>query len=174
MKLLLTITEQDILPDKPPVDAAIFSERQAVRAVLLDDSGQVYFLHVTKHGYHKLPGGGINDGEDRIQALKRELLEEVGCRAEIIAELGTVVEYRSYEAKGLKQTSYCYLARQTGVQVASALEQDELEQGMVAVKTTTIDDAISLLLNDAPDNLEGRFIQKRDVTFLKEAKEYYG
>ncbi len=171
MKNLLLIKEQDILPDSPAIDTSAFRKRGAARAVLLDDRGQVYLLNVSKHGYHKLPGGGIDDGEDIKQALERELMEEVGCKAEIIAELGTVIEYRNYDDGGLEQTSYCYLAKQVGEQVASALEEGELAEGMFEVKAKSIDDAIALLSQDKPDNLEGKFIQKRDIAFLQAAKE---
>ncbi len=171
MKNLLTIKEQDIVPSSPVVDTSAFRKRGASRAVLLDGNGQVYLLNVSKHGYHKLPGGGIDEGEDIKQAMERELMEEVGCKAEIIAELGTVVEYRNYDDGGLEQTSYCYLAKQVGEQVASALEKGELAEGMFEVKATGIDDAIALLSQDKPDNLEGQFIQKRDLAFLQAAKE---
>jgi 8-oxo-dGTP diphosphatase len=171
MKNLLTIKEQDIVPDSPVVDTSNFRKRGAARAVLLDDKGQVYLLNVSKHGYHKLPGGGIDDGEDIKQAMERELMEEVGCKAEILAELGTVIEYRNYDDGGLEQISYCYLAKQVGKQVASALEEGELAEGMFEVKARSIDDAIALLTQDKPDNLEGRFIQKRDLAFLQAAKE---
>lgn len=171
MRNILTIKEQDIVPDSPVVDTSTFRKRGAARAVLLDDSGLVYLLNVSKHGYHKLPGGGIDEGEDIQQALGRELMEEVGCKAEIVAELGTVIEYRNYDDGGLEQTSYCYLAKQAGEQVASALEEGELAEGMVEVKAESIDDAIALLSQDKPDNPEGQFIQKRDLAFLQAAKE---
>lgn len=171
MTNLLTIKEQDILPDSPAVDTSSFRKRGAARAVLLDDNGQVYLLNVSKHGYHKLPGGGIDEGEDIKQALERELMEEVGCKAEIQTELGTIIEYRNYDDGGLEQTSYCYLAKQVGEQVASALEEGELAEGMFEVKARNIDDAIALLSQDKPDNLEGKFIQKRDLAFLQAAKE---
>jgi 8-oxo-dGTP diphosphatase len=170
MTNLLTIKEQDIVPDSPVVDTSTFRKRGAARAVLLNDEGQVYLLNVSKHGYHKLPGGGIDQGEDIKQAMERELMEEVGCKAEIVTELGTVIEYRNYDDGGLEQTSYCYLAKQVGEQVASALEEGELAEGMVEVKASSIDDAIALLSQDKPDNLEGRFIQKRDLAFLRVAR----
>jgi len=171
MKNILTIKEQDIESDSPVVDTTDFRKRGAARAVLLDDNNQVYLLNVSLHGYHKLPGGGIDEGEEIIQALERELMEEVGCKAEIVAELGTIIEYRNYDDGGLEQTSYCYLAKQIGEQVASSLEEGELAKGMIEVKAKDIDDAIALLNSDKPDNLEGKFIQKRDLAFLKEAKE---
>ena len=171
MKNILVIKEQDFIPESPVVDTSMFKKRGAARAVLLDSNNQVYLINVSLHGYHKLPGGGIDEGESVIQALERELLEEVGCKAEIVAELGTVIEYRNYEDNGLEQTSYCYLAKQTGDQVASALEDGELAEGMFEVKAKDIDDAIALLTSDKPDNLEGKFIQKRDLAFLVAAKE---
>ncbi len=171
MNLLLTINEHDFNPDAPTVDTSSFRKREAARAVLIDKDKQVYLLNVSKHGYHKLPGGGIDDGEEVKQALKRELMEEVGCEAEIVTELGIIIEHRNYEDGGLKQTSYCYLAKQTGNQVESALEEGELEEGMVEVKAKNIDEAIALLTSDKPENLEGQFIQKRDLAFLNAARE---
>ncbi|MEO8862807.1 MAG: NUDIX domain-containing protein [Candidatus Saccharimonadales bacterium] len=79
MKSLLTIREQDIVAGSADVDTSSFRERRAARAVLLDDNAQVHMLNVSKHGYHKLPGGGIEAGEDILSALERELMEEVGC-----------------------------------------------------------------------------------------------
>lgn len=171
MKHLLTITQQDILPDAPKVDTSTFRERAAARAVLLDPDGQVYLLNVSVHGYHKLPGGGIDEGEDIQTAMRRELLEEVGCEAEIIGEIGIIVEFRDHDK--LKQTSYCYLARQAGEQRESALEEGELEEGMYEVKAKDIDDAINLLEKDAPDNTEGEFIRRRDLCFLEAAKSVH-
>ena len=39
-------------------------DRHAVRVVLLDDIGQVAVIYVNKHGYYKIPGGGVETGED--------------------------------------------------------------------------------------------------------------
>jgi len=168
MNLLLSINEQDFNSELLLGDISSYRTRRASRAVLVDDSGQVYLMNVSLHGYHKLPGGGIDDGEEIEQALMRELMEEVGCKAEIVSELGEVVEYRDFEQ--LKQISYCFLAKQVGEQQDSTLEADELAEGMVALKASNIDVAIELLKSDKPDNLEGMFIQKRDLAFLEVAK----
>lgn len=171
MKTLLTINQQGIIPDSSKQDSLSFRKREAARAVLLDSNDQVYLLNVSNHDYHKLPGGGIDEGESIEKALMRELMEEVGCKAEIIKELGIVIEYRDFENGGLIQTSYCFLARQVGEQTESSLEEGELDEGMYEVKAKNIEEAINLLQNDKPDNLEGKFIQKRDIAFLKAAIE---
>ncbi|MBP9739035.1 NUDIX domain-containing protein [Candidatus Saccharibacteria bacterium] len=168
MQTLATITQQDIDPASPFSDTSGFRIREASRAILFDAQDKVYLLNVSLHGYHKLPGGGIKDGEEIKAALQRELLEEVGCRAEIITELGAVVEFRDFE--NLKQTSYCFIARQKGEQQESALEADELEEGMIEVKADSIDAAIELVQKDQPDSIEGKFIQRRDLAFLSATK----
>jgi len=170
MKTILTIKQQDVKPESPEVDISQFRERHAARAVLLAPNGAVWLMNVTKHSYHKLPGGGIDEGEDTVVAMHRELLEEVGCEAEVVGELGSVIEYRDYDDGGLKQTSYCYLARQIGVQQAPKLEEGEVAEGLQDVTASSLDEAIKLLERDEPDNLEGKFIQRRDLAFLQAAK----
>lgn len=169
MQHLLTITEPDVVPGAEPADSTNFKKRDAARAVLLDKDDGVFLLKVGKHNYHKLPGGGVDEGEDMKAALARELLEEVGCKAEIIDEVGEIIEYR--DQFELIQTSHCYLARQIDEQVDASLEEGEIEEGLHEVKASSIDEAISLLENDEPDNYEGRFIKIRDTALLKKAKE---
>jgi 8-oxo-dGTP pyrophosphatase MutT (NUDIX family) len=54
--------------------------RQKVRAVVIDDAGKV--LLVRPHGYADhdwaLVGGGVEQGENPVQAMQRELAEELG------------------------------------------------------------------------------------------------
>lgn len=172
MKNLLTIMEQGIETKKSSVVTDSVIDRRAARAVLLDENGQVYLLYVGKYDFYKLPGGGVDEGEEIIEALERELLEEVGCRAKIIDELGTVIEYRTQKNGLFRHTSFCYLAEQMGEQVESSLEKEELEDGMVQVKAKDIDEAIQKISKSIPKNIEGAHIQKRDLAFLRSAKKY--
>ncbi len=54
--------------------------RQAVRAVVLDETDQVLLVHFTG-GFWACPGGGIEAGESHAEALCRELAEEIGLDA---------------------------------------------------------------------------------------------
>jgi len=170
MKTLLSIYQHDIVHTDKLINPEKFSTREAARAVLLDSNNQVYLLNVGLYEYHKLPGGGIDPGETILETLKRELLEEVGCESEVICELGKIIEYRDFEK--LTQTSYCFLARQIGSQKQSDLEESEIAEGMIEVKAKNVNGAIRILSKDKPTNIEGKFIQKRDLEFLQAAKKY--
>ena len=51
--------------------------REAVRAIVLRN-GKIAILYVSKENYHKLPGGGIEQGENLQEALEREIMEGEG------------------------------------------------------------------------------------------------
>jgi 8-oxo-dGTP pyrophosphatase MutT (NUDIX family) len=168
MKQLGEIRQSNVYPELADTDPSDFEHREAARAIVVDASGQVALLWVGKHGYHKLPGGGVEDGEDIAQALEREILEEIGCHAEVADELGQIVEYR--DKWGQKQTSYCYVAKQVGEKGEPDFTKEELDDGFEIVWAANLDDAINLLENDKPDNYVGMFIRTRDLQFLRAAK----
>ncbi|TXG76136.1 NUDIX domain-containing protein [Patescibacteria group bacterium] len=165
MKNVLTIHEQDIVPDAPDIDTAGFRKREATRAVVLDNDGKIALLRVGLYDYHKLPGGGIDEGEDIPTAIERELLEEIGCKAEVTGEVGKIVEYRNQFE--LVQTSYCFKAAQVGEKGKPDFTEKELREQFSIVWADDIDGAISLLEQDEPTNYEGKFIKIRDLALLK-------
>jgi 8-oxo-dGTP diphosphatase len=159
MKLLKEIYDKPILKNKKA------DKRSAVRAVLFDQRGLVPILFVSKLSYHKIPGGGIEENENKKTALAREILEETGSTAKIDREIGKIVEYRS--RWNLLQTSYCYLGKVMEKGELSFTEEEQKE-GFELV-WVTLTRALSLLKNDKPSDYEGKFIIERDLRFLQEA-----
>ncbi len=158
---------KEIRDKGPEADRLCTETREAARAVAFDEDGRMPVLFVGKHGYHKLPGGGIETGEDVMQALAREMKEETGCGIEVTGEIGTIVEYRT--EWHIKQTSYCYLAKITS-KGETAFDDGEKEDDFKLV-WMTLDEAIETLEKDQPDNYyDGGFIRERDLAFLKKAK----
>lgn len=56
--------------------------RVSVKALITNDEGKILVVNERGLGWD-LPGGGLDWGESAGGALKRELLEELGCTAEI-------------------------------------------------------------------------------------------
>ena len=158
---------KEIRDKGPEVDVFCTETREAARAVAFDEDGFVPLLFVGKHGYHKLPGGGIEIGEDVLQALVREMKEETGCDIEVIGEVGSIVEYRT--EWHIKQTSYCYLGK-IASKGETAFDEGEKKDDFKLV-WMALDEAIETLEKDHPDSYyNGSFIRERDLIFLKEAK----
>ena len=99
MEVLLEINSKDYKGEE------INKIRRATRAVLIDENDKIALLNVSKLGIYKLPGGGIDEGEEIEESLKRECYEETGCEIKDIKEIGVVVENRN----SLKQINYCFI-----------------------------------------------------------------
>jgi len=57
--------------------------RVSVKALIQDEAGHILLLQTTQDGW-ELPGGGMDYGEEPIQALRREIQEELGVEAKSI------------------------------------------------------------------------------------------
>lgn len=175
MNLLREIYDTNIFPDTQNHDPATFTEKATSRIVLLNNLGHIALLRVGKYNYHKLPGGGIENNESPEQALHRELLEEMGCRARIIAEVGVIIEYKNEQRR--RQTSYCYLGEQEGEVISRHLTESELAHDYTEVWLHDIDAAITQVAADQPIGYSRKFIQARELEFLRAAKtiipDYY-
>ena len=51
--------------------------RNSARSVILQ-GGKISMIHSLQYDYYKFPGGGIEDGEDPVEAMIRETREEAG------------------------------------------------------------------------------------------------
>jgi len=150
------------------VEQELTKQRQAARAVVFDENKNIALLHATKNFYYKLPGGGIEKGEDIKTALERECKEEIGCDTEVLAELGSVVEYR--KKYSLRQVSYCFIAKIVGEKRAAALTQDEIDEGFETV-WLPLGDALKKVKESSPVIYEGPYMVTRDTALLEAAIE---
>ncbi len=144
--------------------------REAARAIIVDETGKIALLHVSKKNYYKLPGGGLDDKEDILTALRRECQEEIGCDIEVVGEIGSIIEYRKFSR--LKQISYCYFAKIKGEKGTPHFEKSELEDGFKEIWLSYDEATYSLAGSKATDFEGSTYIVPRDILFLQEAKKY--
>lgn len=170
----LLLLDQHELGIKSGTDSDCTKVRQAARCVLFNDENEVALIYFARDNFYKLPGGGIDEGEALIDALRREVREETGYEIENIEELGIVEENRYYE--GLHQRSFCYMARATeegqidptAEEVAAGVElrwADSLQTAidLVADAEAEVDE------DGEPIGLE--MMKLRDITILKAAED---
>lgn len=166
MKHLITLNPQS----SSEKEIKEYTNREASRAIVTDENNNVALLYVSKVNYYKHPGGGIDDGEDEIEALKRECLEEIGCQIDVVGEVGMIIEHRKMSQ--INQISYCYFAKVKGGKGSPQFTKEEIENGF-KVLWVSYQEALKLVENNRAKNLEGSsYIVPRDAVLLKEASKF--
>lgn len=124
MRLLFEMDQKDYEKGLP-----VFS-RPSVRAVIIRN-GKIGMVHSLKYHYYKFPGGGIEAGETRSEALVRETLEESGLRVlpDSIREYGYVHRIQKGENGNIfiQDNFYCFCAAGPGM-AAQQLDDYEAQE----------------------------------------------
>ena len=90
-------------------------DRLIVRAVVADREGNFYFVRVKRDDEFgkciliETSGGGVEEGEELSEALKRELKEELGAEVEILCRIGIVSDF--YNLIHRHNRNHYYLCR---------------------------------------------------------------
>nr|WP_321224904.1 NUDIX hydrolase [uncultured Psychroserpens sp.] len=119
--------------------------RLATRSIAI--SGQsILLMYTDRYEDYSLPGGGLDLGEDKIEGMMRELIEETGAKSiKNIKPFGIYEEYRPWykpEFDIQHMISYCYTCDVDRELGDSQLELYEINNGMKAV-WINIHDAIN-------------------------------
>lgn len=69
--------------------------RDAARAIIFNDDKEVLFIYSSYYNDVSMPGGGVDEGEDLIEALYRECLEEAGAVLDSHKEYYKITEKRA-------------------------------------------------------------------------------
>ena len=83
--------------------------RYGARGIVINNEGNIAVFNKQVKNEYKLPGGGIDAGEDPKEAFKREVLEETGCIIEVVDDLGTIEEHKTLD--NFKQISYVFVGK---------------------------------------------------------------
>ncbi|KAE9370187.1 hypothetical protein N431DRAFT_484473 [Stipitochalara longipes BDJ] len=140
-----------------------YTKRQSVRTIAMNTAGEIAILYAKKEDYYKLPGGGIEAGENHQAAGTREAMEEIGCRVKMSKRcLAITEEWRIH----LHQTSYCYVAHVLEDTGATALTEEEIEDGLEH-RWVHVDAAIKLMKEAKSTSIFGLSVQERDLFFVE-------
>ena len=141
--------------------------RRTARAVLLDDAGCMAVMYIGAKGYHKLPGGGLEEGEDLASGLARELREETGCTAQVLHHIQTVEEYRA--KGGFLQISQGYVAKVVGPKGVPQFDEGEVRDEFVLLWLDPNDVLERLEAESATHDYSHYFVNARERAILKAA-----
>lgn len=127
---IVYITDKDfgIKPIKHDRDPVV---RLGARGIVVNENREIALLYKAKKKEYKLPGGGVDDGEDSTAAFQRECREELGCTIDIQQKLGVAVEYKSQE--NFKQLSFVYSAQKVADLGNNSLTEKEKDEGATVV-----------------------------------------
>jgi 8-oxo-dGTP diphosphatase len=142
-----------------------YTSRQAIRVIAFNSAGSVAIIYAERDNYYKLPGGGIDPGEDHDVAARREMQEETGGLIKLQDRgcIATVEEFRN----DLHQISYCYVADLIDGSGEANLTEDEIADKLKPM-WLPVNEAKRLMAAAEPTSTLGKYIKERDIYLLNE------
>lgn len=106
--------------------------RNSARSIIIKGK-RVAMVHSLKYDYYKFPGGGIESGEDPVNAMIRETREEAGLVVlpDTVREYGYVHRINRSdmdETERFIQNNYYYLCKASDALVPQKLDDYEAEE----------------------------------------------
>lgn len=151
-------------------------DREIVRAIVYDKMENFYFVRAVrdddfgKATLIETAGGGVEQGEDLITAIKRELKEELGVQVDVVCKIGVVSDYYNLIHRHNINNYFLCQINNFG---EKNLTTDEIENFHLSTLKLTYDEAVSEYENRANTKL-GRLVANRELPILKRAKEIIG
>lgn len=139
--------------------------RLTARAIVKNQDGLYAVMYADKFKLHSLPGGGVEEGEDVLTALRREVYEETGCICDEVRELGIVAENRA--SLDYTQVNYYYVVATAHAPGENHLTEAE-QLSRTVVQWHPFDEMVRLIQEQEFDRVQGKYLKARDVAALKE------
>lgn len=148
-------------------------DRNIARAIVYDQNGQFYFVRARrdddfgKATLIETAGGGVEEGEDLLAAIKRELKEELGANVEVICRIGVVSDY--YNLIHRHNINNYFLCRVDSFG-AKNLTEDEKNYFHLSTLKLSYEEAVKEY-ESGRDTRLGRLLANRELPILHRAKE---
>ncbi len=147
-------------PQAPPANSLVPS----ANAIVLDDVGQLLFIHRTDNDNWAIPGGAMDLGESLPQTAVREVKEETGIDCEITGLVGIYTDPRHvllYTSDGevRQEFSVVFTARAVGGEPTTSSESR-------AVVWVDRDEVLGLPMHRSMRMRVEHFLQGRSAPYL--------
>ncbi|SDH24016.1 NUDIX domain-containing protein [Vibrio xiamenensis] len=156
------------------LDDKTVRKRLAARAIVLDGEN-ILLLYTERYHDYTIPGGGVDDGEDIIAGLVRELEEETGAQnIRNIKPFGLFEEFRPWhkdDADVLHIISHCYTCQVDRDLGQTRYEEYEKSNGMKPVWMNIFDAIAHNEQTMAKSDKKGLSIERETHLLQLAAKE---
>lgn len=148
-------------------------DRNIARAIVYDQNGHFYFVRAKrdddfgKATLIETAGGGVEEGEDLLAAIKRELKEELGANVEVICRIGVVSDY--YNLIHRHNINNYFLCRVDSFGDKN-LTEDEKNYFHLSTLKLSYEEAVKEY-ESGRDTRLGRLLANRELPILHRAKE---
>lgn len=148
-------------------------DRNIARAIVYDESGEFYFVRAErdddfgKATLIETAGGGVEEGEDLVAAIKRELKEELGIMVEIICKIGVVSDYYNLIHRHNINNYFLCKVESFG---EKELTEDEINSFHLSTLKLSYEEAVKEYKYRANTRL-GKLVANRELPVLHRARE---
>ena len=148
-------------------------DRNIVRAIVYDENRMFYFVRAVrddefgKSTLIETSGGGVENGEDLITAIQRELKEELGVSVDVVCKIGIVSDYYNLIHRHNINNYFLCKIKSFG---QKNLTQDEIEKFHLSTLKMSYEEAVIEYENRKNSKL-GTLIANRELPVLHRAKE---
>lgn len=149
--------------------------RPSARGIIFDDCGRIALVYSQIEKYYKFPGGGIREGEDKKEALIREVREETGLIVipDSVEEFGSVLRRQKSIIEPhtiFEQENFYYTCRVESRIAEQNLDDYEEKAGFV-LQFVYLDEAIRVNARYSTEDYFDEIMIRRDTKLLQLIKE---
>ena len=148
-------------------------DRNIVRAIVYDENRMFYFVRAVRDDEFgkatliETSGGGVENGEDLITAIQRELKEELGVSVDVVCKIGIVSDYYNLIHRHNINNYFLCKIKSFG---QKNLTQDEIEKFHLSTLKMSYEEAV-IEYENRKDSKLGTLIANRELPVLHRAKE---
>ena len=148
-------------------------DRTVVRAIVFDEEDKFYFVKAVrdddfgKATLIETSGGGVEENEELLDAIKRELKEELGVEVDVVCKIGVVSDYYNLIHRHNINNYFLCKVKSFG---DKKLTKEEMDDFHLSTLRLSYEEACKEYEDRANSKL-GKLISNRELPILHRAKE---